>query len=326
MPPAMSLPPTAAPAPAPALTDAPAAAPAGTPLRGRLAGLAQHPRARRPAQVAARVVPLLGIAVAITTWLHLPRMRIEPALLGLVCWTVGNYVFGALRWRAVSTRGQRRLWYLRVFAEGELLGMLTPAHSGAYLWRLRQLTREGADRRSAVVEIAADRVSSGLVVAVFAVLAGLTVPPRLLPDAAVGVAVAGGLAWLTRRWWRPRLLLAERPDRRALLRASCMSAAYQLGYLGFTLGLIAAVGHHLDPLATLGVLGLSQAAGMIPGIHGAGPREGAMTGGLVALGLPLSSALAAVALGAALTWLPAVAVGGGGLLARGWRARLAAAR
>jgi hypothetical protein len=46
-----------------------------------------------------------------------------------------------------------------------------------------------------------------------------------------------------------------------------------------------------------------------------------MTGGLVALGMPLSAAVAAVALGAALTWLPAVAVGGSGLAARAWRRR-----
>ena len=54
-------------------------------------------------------------------------------------------------------------------------------------------------------------------------------------------------------------------------------------------------------------------AGLLPGIHGAclSPR-GMMTGGLVALGLPLSAAVAAVALGAALTWLPALAVGGSG--------------
>ncbi|HEU5034927.1 MAG TPA: lysylphosphatidylglycerol synthase domain-containing protein [Mycobacteriales bacterium] len=271
--------------------------------------------------VAVRVVPLLGIAVAITTWLRLPRMRIEPALLGLVCWTVGNYVFGALRWRAVSTRGQSWRWYVRVFAEGELLGMLTPAHSGAYLWRLRQLTRAGADRGSAVVEIAADRLSSAVMVVVFALLAGFTVPHRLLPDAALGIGVLAAVAWVTRRWWQPRLALAERPDPRAVGRAALLSGVYQLGYLGFVLGLIAAVGHHVDPLATIGILGLSQAAGLIPGIHGAGPREGAMTGGLVALGMPLSAAVAAVALGAALTWLPAVAVGGSGLAARAWRQR-----
>jgi hypothetical protein len=48
-----------------------------------------------------------------------------------------------------------------------------------------------------------------------------------------------------------------------------------------------------------------------------------MTGGLVALGLPFSAAFAAVALGAALAWVPAVVVGGGGLAARGLRRRSA---
>lgn len=274
---------------------------------------------RRALGIAARVVPVLGIAVAVTTWLHLPSMRVEPALLGLVCWTVGNYLFCPLRWRAVSSRGHSWGWYTRVYAEGELLGMLTPAHSGAYLWRLRQLTRDGSDRSSAVVEIAADRLSSGLMVLCFALLAGLTLPPRLLPDAALAVGVLAAAAWLTRRWWRPRLQLTSRPDGRAVARATLISGAYQLGYLGFVLGLLAAVGHHVDLLGTASVLGLSQAAGMLPGIHGAGPKEGALAGGLVALGVPLSAALAAVALGAALTWLPAVAVGGVGLALRAVR-------
>jgi hypothetical protein len=46
-----------------------------------------------------------------------------------------------------------------------------------------------------------------------------------------------------------------------------------------------------------------------------------MTGGLVALGLPLTAAVSAVALGAALTWVPAIVVGGGGLAVRGLRRR-----
>jgi uncharacterized membrane protein YbhN (UPF0104 family) len=268
-----------------------------------------------------RVAPVLGIGVAAITWSHLPRMRVEPAMLGLVCWTVGNYMFSPLRWRAVSGRKRSWGWYARVFAEGELLGMLTPAHSGAYLWRMRQLTRDGTERTSAVVEIAADRLSSGVMVLCFAVLAGATLPTHLLPDVGLGLVVMAALVWLTRRWWRPRIALSHRPDARSFARAALLSGAYQLGYLGFVLGLIAAVGHHVDPIGTASVIGLSQAAGMLPGIHGAGPREGAMTGGLVALGLPLTAALAAVALGAALAWVPAVAVGGPGLVARGIRRR-----
>ena len=65
----------------------------------------------------------------------------------------------------------------------------------------------------------------------------------------------------------------------------------------------------------------AQAAAPLPGVHGVGPKEGAMTGGLVALGLPLGAAVSAVALGAALAWVPAVVVGGSGLAARGLRRR-----
>jgi hypothetical protein len=276
---------------------------------------------RRVGGVVLRVAPIVGIVVAVGTWSHLPTMHLQPALVGLACWTVGNYLFCPLRWRAVSTRGKKWSWYARVYAEGELLGMLTPQHAGADLWRVRQLLHEGSEKGAAVVEIAADRLSGGLVVAVLAVLAGMTIPPALLPIAGGVVAAVALGAFLLRRAWLPRVRTMERPKGWALLRAALISGLYQAGYLGFTIGLVAAVGHHVDPLGVASLLGLSQMAGLLPGIHGAGPREGTMTGGLVALGLPLSAAVAAVALGAALTWLPALAVGGSGLAARGWRRR-----
>src|SRR3954471_3615903 len=130
---------------------------------------------RRVAGVLLRVAPILGIVVAVGTWSHLPTMRLQPALVGLACWTVGNYLFCPLRWRAVSTRGKRWSWYARIYAEGELLGMLTPQHAGADLWRVRQLLNEGSDKSAAVVEVAADRLSGGLIVAGLA-LAGMTIP------------------------------------------------------------------------------------------------------------------------------------------------------
>ena len=282
---------------------------------------ARRRQLRRVGGVLLRVAPVLGIVVAVGTWSHLPKMHLQPALVGLACWTVGNYLFCPLRWRAVSTRGKRWTWYARVYAEGELLGMLTPQHAGADLWRIRQLLHEGSEKGSAVVEVAADRLSGGLVVAVLAVLAGMSIPPAFLPVAGAAVAAVAAVAYLLRRTWLPRVRTVSRPKGWALVRAALISALYQAGYLGFTIGLVAAVGHHVDPLGVASVLGLSQMAGLLPGIHGAGPREGTMTGGLVALGLPLSAAVAAVALGAALTWLPALAVGGSGLAARGWRGR-----
>jgi glycosyltransferase 2 family protein len=276
---------------------------------------------RRVGGVVLRVAPVLGIVVAVGTWSHLPQMHLQPALLGLACWTVGNYLFCPLRWRAVSTRGRKWSWYARVYAEGELLGMLTPQHAGADLWRIRQLLHVGSDKSSAVVEVAADRLSGGAIIAVLAVLAGTTVPPAFLPIAGGVLAAAALTAYVVRRIWLPRVRGIARPRGWALLRAALISALYQAGYLGFTIGLVAAVGHHVDPVGIASLLGLSQLAGLLPGIHGAGPREGTMTGGLVALGLPLSAAVAAVALGAALTWVPALAVGGSGLAARGWRGR-----
>jgi hypothetical protein len=269
-----------------------------------------------------RLVPLLGVIAAVATWSHLPHMRLEPALAGLACWTVGNYLICPLRWQSVSTRGRSLAWYARVYAEGELLGMLTPQHAGADLWRIRQLMHAGADKGGAVVEVAADRLAGGVMILALGVLAGMSVPARWWPVAGALVAAVALAVWATRRLWRPRVQHVQRPKGWAFVRSAAISALYQAGYLGFVIGLVEAVGHHVDPLGTASVLGLSQAASLLPGVHGAGPKEGAMTGGLVALGLPITAAVSAVALGAALTWVPAIVVGGGGLAARGIRARL----
>jgi glycosyltransferase 2 family protein len=268
-----------------------------------------------------RLVPLLGVAAAVVTWWRLPHMRLEPALVGLACWTVGNYLICPLRWQSVSTRGRSLAWYARIFAEGELLGMLTPQHAGADLWRIRQLMHAGSEKGAAVVEIAADRLSGGVMIVILGVIAGMSVPAKWWPIAGGVAAILAAAVWFTRRLWRPRLEGVQLPRGWAFARSAAISALYQLGYLGFILGLVAAVGHQVDPIGTMSVLGLSQAAAMLPGIHGAGPKEGAMAGGLMALGLPVTAAISAVALGAALAWVPAVVVGGGGLAVRGLRRR-----
>jgi hypothetical protein len=61
------------------------------------------------------------------------------------------------------------------------------------------------------------------------------------------------------------------------------------------------------------VFGASQVAGIIPGVHGASPREGALVVGLASLGVAWPAALGAVALTAVLAWLPALLLGGASL-------------
>ena len=82
--------------------------------------------------------------------------------------------------------------------------MLTPQHAGADLWRIRQLLHDGADKPGAVVEVAADRLSGGVVVAVLAVIAGMNIPPAYLPTAGGAVAIVALTAYLVRRAWLPR--------------------------------------------------------------------------------------------------------------------------
>ncbi len=89
-----------------------------------------------------------------------------------------------------------------------------------------------------------------------------------------------------------------------------LSTAYQLSIAGLLLGTVAATGHELSPLALLGAFGASQIAGAVPGPNGASPRDGALVVALVALGVPWAAAAAAVAVKAAVAWLPALALGG----------------
>jgi hypothetical protein len=57
-------------------------------------------------------------------------------------------------------------------------------------------------------------------------------------------------------------------------------------------------------------------AGVLPGVHGAEPRDGALVAGLVALGLPAVSAFGAVAIASVVAWGPGLLLGGSGLLLR----------
>jgi hypothetical protein len=125
---------------------------------------------------------------------------------------------------------------------------------------------------------------------------------------------------------RPQLLAGRpRPSRPALLRGVLLAVAYQLSFAGLLVGTTDAVGHPVPALALLGVFGASQVAGLVPGVHGAGPREGALVVGLMSLGVPWVSAVGAISLTAVLAWLPALTLGGGALLARRLSGRAAPA-
>jgi hypothetical protein len=171
-------------------------------------------------------------------------------------------------------------------------------------------------RGCAVAEVALDRLIGAVGLTAFVLLAGASLPPRLLL-AAVAIAAAVLLtAWVVRHR-RPDLFAARPlPPLRVVVRGVALSLGYQLTIVGLLTGTVAAMGDHPSPLALLGVFGASQVAGIIPGVNGASPSDGALVVGLAALGVPWHAALGAVALTALLAWLPALLLGGSSLLAR----------
>jgi hypothetical protein len=225
---------------------------------------------------------------------------------GLLPWTIGKYVLCPLRWHGISVSGQSRRWHLRVYAASELLGLLTPGHAGADLWRVHQLHGVGLDRPSAFADVALDRLLGAIGLTVFVVLAGATLPLRVIA-AALTIAVVVLLGGLLLRRRRPDLLRNRPlPPARALVRGLALSLCYQLTIMGLLLGSVGATGHSVSPLELLGVFGASQVAGIVPGVQGAGPKEGALVAGLVALG--------AVSIVAIVAWAPGLLIGGMALL------------
>jgi hypothetical protein len=265
-----------------------------------------------------RVVLVLGVAVSVAvpavTLPRLPEVTLWPLLLGLLPWVVGKYVLCPLRWRALTDAGLSRRWHLRAYAESELLGLLTPGHVGADVWRVARLHRTGMGRGDALLSVGTDRFVGALGLAVFVAFAGTALPVRMLL-VATGVGAVAVIAVLVARRVRPGLLPTRplpRPGQ--LVHGLLLSAGYQLTIAGLLLGTVAATGHSLSPLAVLGAFGASQLAGALPGPNGASPRDGALVVALAALGVPWDAATAAVALKAALAWLPALALGGVSLL------------
>ncbi len=259
------------------------------------------------AVLAALVVPALTLP-------SLPHVTVWPLLLGLLPWMVGKYVLCPLRWHAISESGQRRRWHLRAYAESELLGLLTPGHVGADLWRTRRLSKVGMHTPTALAEVAMDRLIGALGLALFVGVAGAALPTRIMLAA---LGLAGGLlvALLVVRKIRPELIpRRELPHPKKVARGVVLSIGYQLSIGALLFGVVAATGHMLSPLALLGAFGASQIAGVLPGPNGASPRDGALVMALMGLGLPWQAALGAVTLMTSVAWLPALLLGGVSLL------------
>jgi hypothetical protein len=250
---------------------------------------------------------VFAFVMAAGSWHMAPEAAVGPMLAGLGCWTVGNYLLVPLRWHSLSASGQNRRWHLRVYAEGELLGLLSPAHAGTDLWRVHMLRTVGMDRANAVVDVAADRLVGGIGIVAVALVGGATLPWQLVVACSVGAAIVLSVAVFVRKQ-RPTLVTL--PPRRTLARGVAVSLVYQACAIGLLLGTVAAVGHSVPPIDMLGLVGASQVAALVPGVHGAGPKEGALAAGLVALGVPLTAALGAIALAGTLAWAPALLFGG----------------
>src|SRR6476469_6599224 len=273
---------------------------------------AAGPRLR--ALVHSRTVLVLGVLISILvpalTLPSMPHVTLWPALLGLVPWIVGKYVLCPLRWRALTDADLGRRWHLRAYAESELLGLLTPGHVGADVWRIARLTRTGLGKGDALMSVGMDRFVGAVGLAIFVGFAGAALPVHLLLGA-LGVGVLLVVASLVVRRVRPDLMPSRPlPRPRQLLHGLVLSTGYQLSIAALLLGSIAATGHTVSPLAVLGAFGASQLAGAIPGPNGASPRDAALVVALVALGVPWAAAVGAVALKAAMAWLPALALGG----------------
>jgi hypothetical protein len=265
-----------------------------------------------------RAALVVGVAIALAvpalTLPRLPSVTPWPLLVGLLPWVVGKYVLCPLRWRVLTDAGLSRRWHIRAYAESELLGLLTPGHVGADLWRMRRLTGTGLPRADAITSVALDRFVGAIGLAVFVAFAGTALPARWLLIA-LGVSAAALVAVLVLRRVRPDLLPSRPlPRPRHLAQGLALSAGYQLSIAALLLGTVAATGHTLSPLEALGAFGASQLAGAVPGPNGASPRDGALVVALVALGVPWVAAAAAVALKATLAWLPALLLGGISLL------------
>ncbi len=259
------------------------------------------------------------VAIVVTLWSfdRVPNPSWQPALLGLAPWIIGKYILCPLRWHALSTSGKTRRWHLRVYAESELLGLASPAHLGADLWRMHRLQKgAGMARPCAVAEVALDRLVGAVGLTAFVLISGATLPPQLLL-AALGIALGVLIVALLIHRRRPGLLAARpMPAPRVVIKGALLSMGYQLTIMGLLIGTVSSMGEQLHPVALLGVFGASQVAGIVPGVNGASAREGALVVGIASLGITWQAAVGAVALTATLAWMPALFLGGGSFVIR----------
>jgi hypothetical protein len=265
---------------------------------------------------------LTAVGIAVWSFDRVPHASMLPALVGLLPWVFGKYVLCPLRWHALSSSGRPRRWHLRRYAESELLGLMSPGHVGADLWRIHTLHDAGMVRPFAIAEVALDRFVGALGLTVFIVASGTALPPQVLAGS-LAIAAVVLVAALAVRRARPSLLSGRPlPSVSVVAKGVLLSMAYQVTIIGLLVSTVQAMGQEVSPVALLGVFGASQVAGIIPGMNGASPREGALVVGLASLGVTWSAALGAVALTALLAWLPALLLGGGSLAVRRWQRRV----
>ncbi|QNE16857.1 hypothetical protein F1D05_01775 [Kribbella qitaiheensis] len=268
---------------------------------------------------AVQVSALLG-AVMISLWNveRVPHTSVLPAVVGLLPFAIGKYVLCPLRWHALSASGRTRAWHVRAYAESEILGLISPWHAGADVWRVHRLEATGVRRSSAIASVALDRFvgAVGLVVAV--AVCGITLPWTVLAGA-LGLAAIVLAAALVVRRRRPGLAgNLPWPSPGVFAAGVALSIGYQATILGLLIGALQAVGDSVSAFQLIAVFGASQLAGVLPGVHGASPREGALVAGLTSIGVSWTAAFGAVALTALLYWVAALLFGGGCFFLR-WR-------
>lgn len=206
-------------------------------------------RAAAHSRVTLVVAVLLSLAVPLLTMPRLSLVSLWPVLLALIPWVVGKYLLCPLRWRALTDAGLARGWHVRAYAESELVGLLTPGHVGADVWRMHRLTAVGLRRRGRRGHVGLDRFVGAIGLAVFVSFAGSALPTQMLV-VALGVGVLVLATVLVVRRVRPEWLPTRPlPPPRRLGYGLLLSALYQLTIAGLLCGAVAATGHTLSPLA-----------------------------------------------------------------------------